>query len=76
MTLDLRASEPGIQFLPFFQDTISLLYTDGYGNGSGNDICGPQQISLVEEIDAGTGYIITPTYAYVEVIQEGFNIVV
>ena len=74
MIVDLGASEPVIQFLEYFTDTVSVLYTDEYGDGSGADICRPQHVQLVEEIDAGTGLIITPRYAFVETTPAGFEL--
>lgn len=52
MIVELNAEQPETQDFPLFKDTISVLYSDLYGNGSQNDICAPQEYEI---IDSSTG---------------------
>ena len=52
MVAELNAPNAETQDFPLFTDTISVLYSDLYGDGSDYDICAPQEY---EVIDASTG---------------------
>ena len=41
MIIEIAAEEPVIQTFKGFKDSVSLLYSDQYGDGSGCDICAP-----------------------------------
>ena len=41
MLLELNAEEPLVQLFGGFKDSVSLLYSDEYGDGTGCDICAP-----------------------------------
>jgi hypothetical protein len=56
-----------------FKDSVSELYSDQYGDGSGCDICAPQIVYLFV-LDAGQRS--QPTFAYLEQVGEGGQVVV
>lgn len=59
------------QSFEVFKDSVSLQYTNQYGNGSGSDLCGPQSYQIYEVI---IGFIVPVTYVYLTNGQQVINL--
>ena len=50
------------QSIEAFKDSVSVQFTGQFGDGSGMDICGPQELTLLENLN---GHIVPVNFGYI-----------
>ena len=51
LTTFINSSSPTIRFFDIFTDSVALQYSSQYGDGSGYDLCSPQEYDIREIIN-------------------------